>query len=505
MTQWFSAPPNTKFIEMFPEESFKIALKLQMRDVVVAAFKILVNERAVDHAATIPLLKLPPFTWMERKREDYGDLPEDPIEHASRAFADRMKQKLDMLLSDEIFELMDIPQWKKFKYFGNIIEEAAKFATSGARLELLVSYQTSNLALLDAFRLHIQDSLDRNTPENHLASLIIAQRAHYGPSEGQTPVNILHEGLNNYQKACLPFLWGNLRDHFPDYHLFKYRKCQGAFITNLANEFSRRLHRAFLTKDIIINEAHVNNLFPDNPGVGFNLELFHIQLDAATRAFSRTIMAPSDPDADSIIPFLMSDHLLLNLDEGEMKYLPLWAGGWDDGSGGVFQEEIPMTDMGPSEPGPNYHTGHTIASNSSNFGTDSTSTIGGYTPSSGFSDLGMDGLDLGDNTAARSMDAQDSASVSTGTLGVVSVTESEFSHGDSDVFGEARYAQPAEHQVVGQAVAQYAEGTSEDGSQQADTDTVNNDTDRDDVMDEDSDGTLSFGDRSDDDEDYDMI
>jgi hypothetical protein len=56
---------------------------------------------------------------------------------------------------------------------------------------------------------------------------------------------------------------------------------------------------------------------------------------------------------------------LLCLDENEYKYLPLWAGGMDDGSGGVFEEMIPPANKGPIGPGPSYHTGSTLNSTAS--------------------------------------------------------------------------------------------------------------------------------------------
>jgi hypothetical protein len=58
---------------------------------------------------------------------------------------------------------------------------------------------------------------------------------------------------------------------------------------------------------------------------------------------------------------------LLCLTEDEYKFLPLWAGGMDDGSGGVFQEEIPLAEKGPIGPGPSFHTGSTANSMASEF------------------------------------------------------------------------------------------------------------------------------------------
>ena len=81
---------------------------------------------------------------------------------------------------------------------------------------------------------------------------------------------------------------------------------------------------------------------------------------------------------------------LLCLSEEEFQYLPLWAGGLDDGSGGVFQEFVPPAERGgPSEPGPAYHTGSTLNSLASVSGSvmsemiDTFSLVDGHTTEGG--------------------------------------------------------------------------------------------------------------------------
>jgi len=67
-------------------------------------------------------------------------------------------------------------------------------------------------------------------------------------------------------------------------------------------------------------------------------------------------------------PFTVSSicDTLLSLSDKEYAFLPLWAGGMNDGSGGVFADEIPPAQRGgPSEPGPAYHTGSTVNSTAS--------------------------------------------------------------------------------------------------------------------------------------------
>lgn len=56
---------------------------------------------------------------------------------------------------------------------------------------------------------------------------------------------------------------------------------------------------------------------------------------------------------------------LLCLTDEEYKFLPLYADGLNDGSGGVFEDAIPAAEKGPSGPGPSFHTGSTMGSRAS--------------------------------------------------------------------------------------------------------------------------------------------
>lgn len=496
-----SASPNTKFIEIFPEESFKIALMLQMRDVLLASFKILVNERAVDHAATTPLTKPPAVTWMGRRRTEYGDLPEDPIEHASRAFADRMKAKLDSLRSDNVNETLAVGEWAKLQYYTELISNASSAIPNSPSLLHVLFRDLTKLkdALLSFMHEHIRNCLSVS-PVGHLTALITAQRAHYCPQEKQTPTEDLVAQLNDHQKACLPFFWRNLKYAFQSLHTFQNRIFKYQALTDIASAFNEHLQEAldrnYLSIDLHDFRHHLQASY------NFDEKLFHTQLELQLSMLSMQAVAFRDSETDGI-QFLMSDHLLLTLEEGETKYLPLWAGGFDDGSGGVFQDEVPPTDMGPSEPGPHYHTGRTVASNTGD--TDASSTVGGYaTTSATFSDLGVDGLDLEDYTTARSMAAQDGVSATLGgRSGVVSVASEAFTSADGDSMRDAMFAVPAEHQGLGQALAHYVDGFSDDGGEDTETEVGDEleEGDDDDAMD--TDDTLSLG--SDDDDDFTMV
>ena len=53
---------------------------------------------------------------------------------------------------------------------------------------------------------------------------------------------------------------------------------------------------------------------------------------------------------------------LVCLEESEWKYLPLWAGGNDDGSMGVYNDDLPTAEHGFTTAGPGIHDGSTPAS-----------------------------------------------------------------------------------------------------------------------------------------------
>ncbi|KAI0428537.1 hypothetical protein F5Y09DRAFT_312646 [Xylaria sp. FL1042] len=68
--------------------------------------------------------------------------------------------------------------------------------------------------------------------------------------------------------------------------------------------------------------------------------------------------------------------LVLGLSGEEFKFLPLWAGGLDDGTGAVYQPDIPDAERGvPMGPGPGFYTGETIPDAESFASEDDASTI----------------------------------------------------------------------------------------------------------------------------------
>ncbi|AEO66913.1 uncharacterized protein THITE_2045585 [Thermothielavioides terrestris NRRL 8126] len=492
VAQWLVAPPNTKFIEICPEKAFQLAYELKIPSVLIAAFKILVNELAIDYASSDPSPGRPQLTWSQRRRDDYGDYPSDPVEYASRAFAERMNNQLKMLLSDEVFVRLParIPEWDKLQYLGTLI-------TSLGPGPLLDAYEALTAALLAVFHGWIDRALNTHYFSGRIQDLTAAQRAHYIPESERKPLIDLYRQLNPSQKVLTPFFWDRLL-FTESFDSFAATFHAGHRLSIYDRNFKRHLRDALtsvppllnvdLTHPTLVAAANSPTLpFPDMLP-SFHLAEFHTQLCAALKqlctAHLHHVRDP-DPDQQQGIPFFLSDHLLLSLDEHELNYLPIWADGLDDGSGGVFQDAIPEADMGPSEPGPGYHTGLTVATDADGeTASEAAATVTRYAASTvAPSDLGIGALALGSDaggsgTAAAaavaergvSLDVQRSGLSVTDTTGRSGggVAPSEaFTAEDGDVedmYAAARFAQPAAHQPQGQAIEQYVAEADEEGS-----------------------------------------
>jgi hypothetical protein len=107
----------------------------------------------------------------------------------------------------------------------------------------------------------------------------------------------------------------------------------------------------------IVVDARLEDLFTsENIDDGkFDLRQFFVQVSSYVRSYARRLIYPYDTRATS----LDATDTLTCLGDNQYQFLPLWAGGNDDETGGVFTDHnIPVMDTGGfSAPGPAVHTG----------------------------------------------------------------------------------------------------------------------------------------------------
>lgn len=97
----------------------------------------------------------------------------------------------------------------------------------------------------------------------------------------------------------------------------------------------------------------------------FNLHKFFAEAMTYLRAVATHMLEPPDSSVRTQCLELGLTNTLVSLTDAEWKYLPLWAGGNDDDSGGVFNDDIPLSYDGFSTAGPNVRTGSGSSSHSS--------------------------------------------------------------------------------------------------------------------------------------------
>lgn len=108
----------------------------------------------------------------------------------------------------------------------------------------------------------------------------------------------------------------------------------------------------------------------------FNLHRFFEEARTYLRYFATRILEPPDFSMRTQCLELALTNTLVSLTEAEWKFLPLWAGGNDDGSGGVFNDDVPLSSEGFSTAGPKIRTssGSSIGSSEATFGVVSLNT-----------------------------------------------------------------------------------------------------------------------------------
>ncbi|RAH73083.1 uncharacterized protein BO66DRAFT_389200 [Aspergillus aculeatinus CBS 121060] len=104
--------------------------------------------------------------------------------------------------------------------------------------------------------------------------------------------------------------------------------------------------------------CHLGGLYPEGY-IDFNPQDFFSQLSSYLHSISDRMRGSYRSEMDQLITDCVSC-----LTANEVKYLPLWAGGNDDGSGGVFADlDIPNAELaGFATPGPGIHMGSSVAS-----------------------------------------------------------------------------------------------------------------------------------------------
>ncbi|KAI0555519.1 hypothetical protein F4679DRAFT_524212 [Xylaria curta] len=320
---WFMSDPNQEFIRVNPEDALWMGWMAELRPVTRAAFRVLVVERAIDildDKRAVNNNKRQP-SILGRTRESVADEQETCIQHAAQKLAQRASNLYAQLMSDDVNTFLGIKRWP-----------------------------TSSPALCDAIRTYIRelvsnamsDDKGRNRETENLDSIMEEfdrNRARYVQTAGLVPTKEIYLGLSPQQCLLTCAFWR--------------RFGESASVPETLNYYAR--YDMLETPQIC--QAHDGTELEAQPSwTTSDRDAFHNEFLAAILELSAQW---TSGELEVNIP--RNGVLVLNLSDEEFKFLPLWAGGLDDGTGGVYQPDIPDAERGfPIAPGPAFCTGETI-------------------------------------------------------------------------------------------------------------------------------------------------
>lgn len=469
---------NHAFVELCPEEALHIGLILKTPLLTEPAFRILVNERALEVAGGQPRSQ-PTTTLFGRRCSDFTgtDVAESisrMIEHASCAMTERYKLALDGLCGDNALDILDSPEWQELRSLDHVIPKDSDDINT---CHIRETYDE----MMDLIRQMFRESVDRilqgqckNLPFRFADAIrhdhfilhgitidkIEEKRAFSVPKEELLTTQAfptVFNSLNWHQRALTPIIWHEL--------------------SALANNSQALVNREKVMTTVIVFKTMLSEAGNGDELFGRELlklrgVLKHGSCKILFQSILRKLKAYVTPliyrDENSFV-YTMTPHLLLSLNDHEMNFLRLA----DDES--TFQTEAPETDLGPNGPGPAFHTGQTVPSVSD----------------LDFEKLAVESTD-GVSTMGRSMAAQDGVSTVYNRKRVLarsvtpSVASEQFTDGDSASadYMEAEYKVPADHQSRGHTLAQIVEQMDDED----DLDSLDFD------LDEDSDSDTVMGD-----------
>ncbi|KAI1465873.1 uncharacterized protein F4812DRAFT_437914, partial [Daldinia caldariorum] len=353
---WLLTEPNSEFIDINTEIAFKIAWTLKIDSITKAAFRILVVERALDTLATQPRAQEDRYTVFGRPRVDLPDDLQTIVQYAAQKLADRVHQTLAKLKSDQFYNTFKISEYQKFMEAGGVIRAALSntdpspdnsLPTSepdGIRDQLLTELLDSFLTLFTSLQEYKDLVLERAMcaiTGYHHDNDYDRDRQCYVEGSRRTAGYRITEKFSEAQHLLTPWFW----EHLASYAADKEGQCYpDRFLAQYVSDFNNNGVKA------------TSYLYKSGSRENFRLEEFRAELHQALVG-----LWSSWTKREFEVPLTRTGHIVLGLTEDELQYLPLWAGGLNDGSGGVFQSAVPDADLGPIGPGPAYRTGDTVA------------------------------------------------------------------------------------------------------------------------------------------------
>ncbi|KAL8928890.1 MAG: hypothetical protein Q9172_000727 [Xanthocarpia lactea] len=419
IVRWLRAPPNTLFIEVLPEIALKIGDGLHCHDLIRDSFAILVGEEAL---ANLSNKSDTSYTIFGRKKNDVPETYRTRIEYASKSFTDRILQTFENLVEPDMAWMETLPQFRRLFLDHNTRElplvKQTKAAFKASVRGAIYSVLWSDLRNAPKFELGCDkgDSLYPWTSQTEFwnplkmagrlmtTTFWTALRDFYAFGSFGTATNLTswsrHIGvwgseLSNDKKKILRQKYGIVEIRYtylddlvtrcrmdrtsllwPTHGCLKPLDYQpsislsGMESSPVRGDQALELPAPGLTWKIDRASEKSNEdqeSFIGKGGINIDVDELRHEIEAYISTICQQMLGPPDlSNREEPMRQVMTPTLVC-LDEAEWKYLPLYAGGLDDESGGVFNDDVPMADTGFSTAGPGVHTGTGSSAASSEF------------------------------------------------------------------------------------------------------------------------------------------
>ncbi|KAN0083911.1 hypothetical protein V8E54_002999 [Elaphomyces granulatus] len=360
---WLYEYGNALLIEIHPETVYRIACGIQSIDLCHQTFAILVGEEALLLLRDAQL-RPPSETFHGRIRETLDDSETQRIEYASKGFLDRVLGIFIDLVDTEMSWLTDLIN-RQLATDG-IPPNAAIVSTFTRCLKEYVRWHIY-ACLMRPARTHIPNPLligGDGYPRQYFLEAYTEMKPVERILSRTFWVFLANESLEDWESAFPAFQHRSIAEL--GHHLPKFQDQSQAVL--------RRVPHSEL-QDLATSPFAPASRWPQItlPGKMHHHschEIAYLSLLSDARHYIRTVskkmLDPPDPESRQNNAFQLVDTLTCLTDD-EYKYLPLWAGGNDDGSGGVFAgNDAPLLESGGfSAPGPNVHSGSAAPSEDS--------------------------------------------------------------------------------------------------------------------------------------------
>ncbi|KAH9909110.1 hypothetical protein F4778DRAFT_768075 [Xylariomycetidae sp. FL2044] len=365
---WVMADPNTDFIDFNPEVSLRIAWPLELADMARAAFRVLVVERTMTslHERGKPGARK---TLLGRPRDNLPDEIETVVEHAVFKLSERVQEELKRLTADDLLNWLQVEEWTRLQGLEQLLSDntvdiaSATLDQSYAMNEVDEAFK----ALKNELRVLAADTVRGLRMPLTLEQInqVDRIRRFYVPRGDLEPFVEIHRTLSLPQCMLFTSCWENMATMAQDHtRTVMMRKLADTLNTALALAHYRECYPQLRQFSSDVGELTIDQILCHDVS-RFNADRFHSQFATAIehQAFKWRRVANQ---LDSLLS--KSRHMVLELEDNEFQYLPLWAGGLEDGTYGIYQAVIPDSDMGPVGPGPSFKTGNTIMTTVSSIG-----------------------------------------------------------------------------------------------------------------------------------------